>query len=79
MAEEIHKDEPKQINLSEGADSQRIPLRKSLELGKDMAPGNYVLLLNVKESQDKKEPVIVTPSRRFRNKKRHGSHRIPPI
>ena len=46
---ELFKSEPEAVRLSSLADSQRIPIKKSLLLDNALQPGDYVLKLQVRD------------------------------
>lgn len=53
----IASNEPSAINIQGQIDPQRIVAVHPLELGKDMAPGNYVLQIIVRDSNEKQKRV----------------------
>jgi hypothetical protein len=56
----IVSNEPAAINMQGQTDPQRIVAIHRLELGKEMAPGNYVLQVIVRDSTDKKKPRVAS-------------------
>ena len=52
---ELFKSDPRSVELSGAADFKRIPIRQRVLLDNAVQPGDYVLLLQVKDKQAKEK------------------------
>ncbi|MBN2321687.1 MAG: VWA domain-containing protein [Acidobacteria bacterium] len=62
---EIFRSDPEAVDLSGVSDPARIPIKRRLRLGKTMPPGDYMLQLQVRDRQAKKDQSLAARSLDF--------------